>query len=39
MNIFLAPSVLGLELKAIYRGVSCMPAISLGSMRLVLGLN
>jgi C4-dicarboxylate transporter, DctM subunit len=53
MNIFVAQSVLGLELKAIYRGIipflviyllaliliTYVPAISLGSMRLLLGLN
>ncbi len=53
MNIFVAQSVLGLELKAIYRGIipflviyllalvliTYVPAISLGSMRLLLGLH
>jgi C4-dicarboxylate transporter, DctM subunit len=53
MNIFVAQSVLGLNLRAIYRGIipflviylfalvliTYIPAISLGGMRLMLGLN
>jgi len=53
MNIFVAQSVLGLELKSIYRGIipflliyllalvliTYVPVISLGGMRLLLGLN
>jgi C4-dicarboxylate transporter, DctM subunit len=53
MNIFVAQSVLGLELKNIYRGIipflliyllalvliTYVPAISLGGMRLLLGVN
>jgi len=53
MNIFVAQSVLGLDLRAIYRGIipflviylfalvliTYIPAISLGGMRLMLGLN
>ena len=52
MNIFVAQSVLGLELKAIYKGIipflviylialvliTYIPEISLGGMRLLLGL-
>jgi C4-dicarboxylate transporter, DctM subunit len=53
MNIFVAQSVLGLELKSIYRGIipflmiyllalvliTYVPTISLGGMRLLLGVN
>ena len=53
MNIFVAQSVLGLELRAIYRGIipflviylialvliTYIPAISLGGMRFLLGVN